>query len=94
MNVHDAHSHELACLTPLKQPHRPNLVPTGIEAQLALPQPAWEQYIGELDTYMREWDGFNRQILQHINTLQDANKAAIKGDVQAQKHWEIACKLH
>ena len=93
-NAHDACSHELACPTPPKQPHRPDLVPTGIEAQLALPRPAWERYIGELDTYMREWDGFNRQILHHINTLQDANEAAIEEDVQAQKHWEMTCKLH
>lgn len=93
-NAHDARSRGLACPNPPKQPHRPDLVKTGLGAQLALPRPAWERYIGDLNTYMREWDGFNRRILQHINARQDANESAIEEDVQAEKHWDVACKLH
>ena len=93
-NAHDARSRELACPNPPKQPHRPDLAPTGIGAQLALPRPAWERYVGELNTYMREWDGFNRRILQHFSARQEANESAIEEDVQIQKHWDVACELH
>lgn len=76
-NARDVRPRELACPNPPKRPNRPALTPTGIGVQMGLPRPAWERYAGEMNTYMREWNEFNRRMLQHFNARQKANETGL-----------------
>jgi len=69
----DVRPRELACPNPPKRPRRPALNPLGIGTQLVLPRPAWERYVAEMNTYMREWNEFNRRMLRHFEARQEAN---------------------
>lgn len=73
----DVRPRELACPNPPKRPRRPALVPIGIGAQLVLPRSAWERYVAEMNTYMREWNEFNRRMLRHFNARQEANETGL-----------------
>lgn len=76
-NARDVRPRELACPNPPKRPRRPALVATGIGVQMALPRSAWERYAAEMNTYMREWNEFNRRMLRHFNARQDANETSL-----------------
>lgn len=73
----DVRPRELACPNPPKRPRRPALNPLGIGSQLVLPRPAWERYVTEMKTYMREWNEFNRRMLRHFNARQEANESGL-----------------
>lgn len=40
--------------------------------QLALSRDKWNWYVSAMGTYMHEWNAFNRRMLLHFNTRQDA----------------------
>lgn len=73
----DVRPRELACPNPPKRPRRPALSSLGIGTQLMLPRPAWERYVAEMKTYMREWNEFNRRMLRHFNARQEANESGM-----------------
>lgn len=75
--AHDVRPRELACPNPPKRPRRPALAPMGPGAQLALPRTAWQRYVTEMNTYMREWNEFNRRMLRHFNARQEANESGL-----------------
>ncbi|KAE8350122.1 hypothetical protein BDV28DRAFT_139728 [Aspergillus coremiiformis] len=77
-NVHrttmrDIRPRELICPNPPKRPQPPQPVPISAGSQqVALPRKAWERYVAEMNTYMREWSSFNRRMLRHFNARQEA----------------------
>ncbi|OGM46763.1 DnaJ domain protein [Aspergillus bombycis] len=71
--VRDVRPRELICPNPPKRPQPPQ--PVQISAgsqQLGLPRKAWDRYVAEMKTYMREWNHFNRRMLHHFNARQEA----------------------
>lgn len=77
MDARNVRPRQLACPNPPKRPRRPGLIPTGLGAQMALLRLAWERYVGEVNTYMREWNEFDRRMLQHFNARHEANKTGL-----------------
>nr|XP_001389789.2 DnaJ domain protein [Aspergillus niger CBS 513.88] len=72
-NMRDVRARKLVCPNPPKRPSAPDLVPISAGSQqLGLPRAAWERYAAEMNTYMREWNSFNRRILRHFNARQEA----------------------
>ncbi|GAB1217847.1 hypothetical protein ATERTT37_007090 [Aspergillus terreus] len=71
--VQDIRARELICPNPPKRPEPPKLVPVSVgSSQLGLPRAAWDRYVLEMNSYMREWNAFNRRILTHFNARQEA----------------------
>ncbi|KAI3013230.1 hypothetical protein CBS147346_233 [Aspergillus niger] len=71
--MRDVRARKLVCPNPPKRPSAPDLVPISAGSQqLGLPRAAWERYAAEMNTYMREWNSFNRRILRHFNARQEA----------------------
>ncbi|KAE8144657.1 DnaJ domain protein [Aspergillus avenaceus] len=71
--IHDIRPRKLACPNPPKRPQPPQLVAYNhVAHKLALPRKAWERYVEEMNTYMREWGTFNRLMLRHFNARQEA----------------------
>ncbi|KAJ5491366.1 hypothetical protein N7539_002933 [Penicillium diatomitis] len=58
---------------PPKRPKVPTLVPAAIGSQkLVLSRDQWNYYVSAMGTYLHEWNLFNRRMLLHFNTRQDA----------------------
>ncbi|EPS25538.1 hypothetical protein PDE_00472 [Penicillium oxalicum 114-2] len=58
---------------PPKRPKVPQLVPAALGSQkLVLPRDQWNYYVSAMGTYLHEWNLFNRRMLLHFNTRQDA----------------------
>ncbi|KAF7593813.1 hypothetical protein BBP40_010747 [Aspergillus hancockii] len=71
--MRDIRPRELLCPNPPKRPQPPQLVPISVGSQqTGLPRTAWNRYVAEMNTYMREWSVFNRCMLTHFNARQDA----------------------
>ncbi|XHG07351.1 hypothetical protein AWENTII_010503 [Aspergillus wentii] len=71
--IRDIRPRELNCPNPPRRPRRPTLIPVSAGSQqLALPRNAWDRYVAEMNTYMREWNDFNRRFLRHFSARQDA----------------------
>ncbi|KAB8213286.1 DnaJ domain protein [Aspergillus novoparasiticus] len=71
--VRDIRPRELICPNPPKRPQPPRPVPISAGSQqLGLPRKAWDRYVAEMNTYMREWNNFNRRMLHHFNARQEA----------------------
>jgi hypothetical protein len=71
--VRDVRPRRLICPNPPKRPSPPGLVPISAGSQqLGLPRAAWDRYVAEMGTYIREWNAFNRRLLHHFNARQDA----------------------
>ncbi|GAB1199157.1 hypothetical protein APSETT444_008503 [Aspergillus pseudonomiae] len=71
--VRDIRPRELICPNPPKRPQPPQQVPISAGSQqLGLPRKAWDRYVAEMNTYMREWNHFNRRMLHHFNARQEA----------------------
>ncbi|GES62325.1 DnaJ domain protein [Aspergillus terreus] len=71
--MQDIRARELICPNPPKRPEPPKLVPVSVgSSQLGLPRAAWDRYVLEMNSYMREWNAFNRRILTHFNARQEA----------------------
>ena len=69
----DIRPRELNCPNPPKRPRVPALVPVSAgSTQQALPRSTWNRYVAEMNTYMREWNDFNRRMLRHFNARQEA----------------------
>lgn len=64
---------DLDCPNPPKRPRPPQLQPISAGSQqLALSRNAWNRYVAEMNTYMREWNDFNGRMLGHFNARQHA----------------------
>ncbi|RAL05180.1 DnaJ domain protein [Aspergillus ibericus CBS 121593] len=71
--VRDVRPRQLSLPNPPKRPNPPELVPISAGSQqLGMPRAAWERYVAEMNTYMREWNRFSRSILRHVNARQEA----------------------
>ncbi|KAJ5682769.1 Heat shock protein DnaJ N-terminal [Penicillium macrosclerotiorum] len=58
---------------PPKRPWAPTAVPIGPGSQqFYLPREKWNWYVSAMSTYMHEWNAFNRRMLLHFNTRQEA----------------------
>lgn len=69
---------ELKCPNPPRRPRVPELTPISVGSQqLGLPRTAWERYVAEMNTYMREWNDFNSRMLGHFNVRQEAAKTGL-----------------
>ncbi|OXV11379.1 hypothetical protein Egran_00864 [Elaphomyces granulatus] len=69
---HSARPREHQPPNPPKRPRQPPLAPVPGSHQLVLPRKAWDRYVSEFNTYMREWNDFNKRIIQHFNARQEA----------------------
>ncbi|KAB8238299.1 DnaJ domain protein [Aspergillus alliaceus] len=71
--MRDIRPRELICPNPPKRPQPPQHVPISAGSQqLGLPRKAWDRYVAEMNTYMREWNSFNRRMIHHFNARQEA----------------------
>ncbi|KAL4893782.1 hypothetical protein BDV59DRAFT_23892 [Aspergillus ambiguus] len=71
--MRDIRPRELICPNPPKRPEPPKLIPVSVgSSQLGLPRAAWDRYVAEMNSYMREWNAFNARILRHFNARQEA----------------------
>jgi hypothetical protein len=69
---------ELQCPNPPKRPRVPNLTPVSTGSQqLGLSRGVWNQYVAEMNTYMREWNDFNGRMLAHFSARQEAVKTGL-----------------
>ncbi|KAJ5819197.1 Heat shock protein DnaJ N-terminal [Penicillium riverlandense] len=69
----DIRPRELNCPNPPKRPRAPEPAPARAGSQqLALSREQWSRYVSEMTTYMREWNQFNRRMLQHFIARQEA----------------------
>lgn len=68
----DTRPRELDLPRPPKRPRAPELVSLQPGSQLVLPRDKWTYYVSAMGTYMHEWNSFNRRMLLHFNTRQDA----------------------
>lgn len=69
----DIRPRDLKLPNPPKRPWAPQPVPAYPGSQqLALPRDKWNWYVSAMGTYMHEWNAFNRRMLLHFNTRQDA----------------------
>lgn len=76
--VHDIRPRELKCPNPPKRPRPPLLLPISAGSQqVALSRSAWNRYVAEMNTYMREWNDFNARMLGHFNARQYAVKTGL-----------------
>lgn len=76
--VHDIRPRELDCPNPPKRPRTPLLLPISAGSQqLALSRSAWNRYVAEMNTYMREWNAFNGRMLEHFNARHYAVKTGL-----------------
>lgn len=63
---------------PPKSPPQPGLISlNGDPRNMILPRKAWVRYVGEIEAYMSEWNRFNRRMLAHFNTRQDAVESGL-----------------
>ena len=61
------------CPIPPKSPLAPPFEPASAgSTQLALSWKAWKHYVREMQVYMREWKEFNRRIIAHFSSRQEA----------------------
>lgn len=69
----DVRPRDLKLPNPPKRPWAPQPVAAYPGSQqLALPRDKWNWYVSAMGTYMHEWNAFNRRMLLHFNTRQDA----------------------
>ncbi|KAJ5259393.1 Heat shock protein DnaJ N-terminal [Penicillium angulare] len=68
---HDIRPRELSLPNPPKRPWAPQLVPMGPNSQV-LPLEKWQYYVSAMSTYIHDWNNFNRRMLLHFNTRQEA----------------------
>lgn len=69
----DIRPRELKLPNPPKRPRAPELVPIQPGSQqFVLPRDKWNYYVSTMGSYMRDWNIFNRRILLHFNTRQEA----------------------
>jgi hypothetical protein len=70
---HSAQPRKHPLPNPPKRPRQPTPAPVHPGSQQkVLSRKAWDRYVSEFHTYMREWNDFSRRILQHFNTRQEA----------------------
>jgi hypothetical protein len=70
---HSARPREHPLPNPPKRPRQPPLAPVHPGShQKVLPRKAWDRYVSEFNTYMHEWNDFNKRIIQHFNARQEA----------------------
>lgn len=69
----DVRPRDLKLPNPPKRPKAPQPATAypGTQ-QLILPRDKWNWYVSMMSTYMHEWNTFNRRMLLHFNTRQDA----------------------
>ena len=69
----DIRPRDLKLPNPPKRPTAPTpiLVQPG-SAHHVLPRDRWNWYVSAMGTYMHEWNNFNRRMLLHFNTRQEA----------------------
>lgn len=69
----DIRPRELKLPNPPKRPTAPSpaLLQPGSQ-QLVLSREKWNWYVSAMGTYMHEWNNFNRRMLLHFNTRQEA----------------------
>jgi hypothetical protein len=66
------------CPNPPTRPSAPELVlVSGGPLEVGLSQRAWDQYVTEINNYMREWSVFNRKLLCYFYSRQNAIEAEI-----------------
>ncbi|KAJ5091243.1 Heat shock protein DnaJ [Penicillium alfredii] len=69
----DIRPRELKCPNPPKRPWAPRPAPVYPGSQqLTLSRDKWNWYVSAMGTYMHEWNAFNRRMLLHFNTRQEA----------------------
>lgn len=69
----DIRPRELKLPNPPKRPTAPSPAPLQPGSQqLVLPREKWNWYVSAMGTYMHEWNNFNRRMLLHFNTRQEA----------------------
>lgn len=69
----DIRPRELKLPNPPKRPRAPELVPIQPGSQqFVLPREKWNYYVSTMGSYMHDWNVFNRRILLHFNTRQEA----------------------
>lgn len=69
----DIRPRDLKLPNPPKRPWAPQLVPAYPgSSQLVLHHDKWKYYVSAMGTYMHEWNAFNRRILLHFNSRQEA----------------------
>lgn len=69
----DIRPRELKLPNPPKRPRAPELVPIQPgSTQFMLPREKWNYYVSTMGSYMHDWNLFNRRMLLHFNTRQDA----------------------
>ncbi|OQE23872.1 hypothetical protein PENSTE_c008G05753 [Penicillium steckii] len=69
----DIRPRELKLPNPPKRPRAPELVPIQPgSTKVMLPREKWNYYVSTMGSYMHDWNLFNRRMLLHFNTRQDA----------------------
>ncbi|KAL2822303.1 hypothetical protein BDW59DRAFT_102497 [Aspergillus cavernicola] len=69
------HPKELVCPNPPKRPDPPQPVPISAGSkQIAIPRAAMDRYIAEMNTYVREWEGFNGRMVGHFISRHTSNE--------------------
>lgn len=69
----DIRPRDLKLPNPPKRPWAPQPLPIYPgSSQLALPRDKWKYYVSAMGTYMHEWNLFNRRMLLHFNSRQEA----------------------
>ncbi|KAJ5089243.1 hypothetical protein N7532_007927 [Penicillium argentinense] len=69
----DTRPRELKLPNPPKRPRVPEIEPAQPGSQqFILRRDQWNYYVSTMGTYMHEWNAFNRRMLLHFNTRQEA----------------------
>lgn len=70
----DTHPRKLICPNPPKRPEPPQPVPISAGSkQMAIPRMALDRYIAEINTYVREWETFDGQMVGHFLSRHKSN---------------------
>ncbi|KAJ5161924.1 Heat shock protein DnaJ N-terminal [Penicillium capsulatum] len=69
----DIRPRDLKLPNPPKRPTAPTpVLPQPGSQHVVLPREKWNWYVSAMGTYMHEWNNFNRRMLLHFNTRQEA----------------------
>ncbi|KAL2871888.1 DnaJ domain protein [Aspergillus lucknowensis] len=72
--MRETHPRELSCPNPPKRPEPPHPVPVSAGSkQLAIPRLIMDRYIGEMNTYVREWEAFDGRMVGHFLSRHRSN---------------------
>ncbi|KAJ5725215.1 Heat shock protein DnaJ N-terminal [Penicillium malachiteum] len=72
----DIRPRDLNLPNPPKRPKAPKRIQMGLYREV-LPEDKWKHYLSHMASYIHEWNSFNRRMLLHFNTRQEAMQTGL-----------------